>query len=148
RYEAGAPSLLDEPAFVAAIESFESRNYAGLVYADLPMIIAKQRAEDLLRYRDTYYYGGEQKAIEAAMLLRMFGPVAVGFTRAADGDLMMDVAVTAGNLNGIRPLGLNLQPPAPADPALLAVVPEDAFMVAQGSNLSGGLVDLYRLFGW
>src|SRR5690606_22371170 len=38
--------------------------------------------------------------------------------------------------------------PAPADPALLAVVPEDAFMVAQGSNLSGGLVDLYRLFGW
>lgn len=147
RFEAGAPMLLNEPAFTTAIESFESRNYAGLVYADLPLLIAKQRGEDLRRYRETYYYNGEQRAVEAAMLLRMFGPVAIGVTRATDGELMMDVVVTAGNLNGIRPLGLNLQPPQPADPALLAVVPDDAFMVTQGSNLSGGLVELYRVFG-
>jgi protein-disulfide isomerase len=141
----GTPTLLDEPAFVAAIESFESRNYAGIVYADLPLLMAKQRGDDMRRYGS--YYGGQQQTFEMAVLLRMFGPVAAGFTRGADGDLLMDVVVTAGNLNGIRPLGLNIQPPVPADPALLAVVPDDAFMVTQGSNLSGGLVELYRAFG-
>ena len=140
------PALLNEPAFVAAIESFDSRSYAGIVYADLPLLIAQQRSQDM-RYYSGYGPSAEQQTFEMAVLLRMFGPVAAGFTRGADGDLMLDVAVTAGNLTGIRPLGLNLQPPEPGDPALLAVVPDDAFMVTQGSNLSGGLVELYRAFG-
>lgn len=136
-----APSLIDNPLYAGPVNALDDSGYAGLIYLDMPVLIARN---------GSYSYnssGDFDESLFKAMMLRLVGTTAIGFTRAESGDLLMDVATGAPNLNGLRPLGLTFQPPQAADREALALVPHDAFAVVQGTNLSGMFVELWNTFG-
>ncbi|MBK8135896.1 MAG: thioredoxin domain-containing protein [Chloroflexi bacterium] len=136
-----APSLIDNPLYAGPAGALDAPSYAGLIYLDMPVLIARNGS-------NSYYSDGDfDESLFKAVMLRLVGTTAIGFTRAENGDLLMDVVTGAPNLNGVRPLGLPLQPPQAANSEALAFVPHDAFAVLQGNNLSGPAVDLWDTFG-
>lgn len=132
-------ALNQEPRFNDAINALDAPRYAALVYADLPAIIARDRG-------NSQRYAPAQQALLTTAFLRLLGAVAIGVTRAENGDLLMDVALTAPNQAGIAPFGLSIAPQSVSADAL-AAVPDDTFAIWHGANLLGLYLDLYAAFG-
>lgn len=122
------PNLTDNDYYAGTLNLLPGDAYAGVVYVDTPLLVANLLGAE---------YNEEPTArLILTMIVRMIGPMVVGFTNLGADTLVMDVVQPVGNTTGLEALGVDFEPLPVADPAFLEVLPADAAFVIQGTDLA------------